>query len=176
MEYFVYGRDLPGAFDLKVRLREEHWSFMDEYADRLIARGPTMTPDESASTGSLHIVDLPDIAAARAFAYEEPYYLAGAFETVLLHRFRNLAGRTMWEFTEAVEDYERFLVFSLDPTAPEPAASKHLIVYGDLLALDGETRIGHAVLLEAPSAESAATVFPATANAEVHPWRFGGRN
>lgn len=37
MEYFVYGRDRPGSGDLKGRMTEEHWAFMDGYADALIA-------------------------------------------------------------------------------------------------------------------------------------------
>ena len=41
---------------------EAHWSYMDGYADRMIARGPTLTDDGAAATGSLHIIDLPDAA------------------------------------------------------------------------------------------------------------------
>ena len=92
MEYFVYGQDRPGSGDLKGKLTEEHWAFMDGYGDALIARGPTLTEDREASTGSLHIVDLPDVEAARAFAYEEPYYRGGAFDSVLLCRFRKHVG------------------------------------------------------------------------------------
>ncbi|WP_067137138.1 YciI family protein [Microtetraspora malaysiensis] len=177
MEYFVYGRDRPGAFGLKVRLSEDHWSFMDGYAKRLVARGPTLTGDAAESTGSLHIVDLPDAEAARAFAYEEPYYRAGVFGSVLLCRFHNVLGRTMWDFTEAVEGYGRFLVIGMDESVPAPVTSKHMIVYGELLALDGEARLGRAALVEAPDREAAAMLLPAggAGRTEVHPWRFGGR-
>ncbi|MEU6738482.1 YciI family protein [Streptosporangium sandarakinum] len=179
MEYFVYGRDRPGAFGLKVRLSEEHWSFMDGYAELLVARGPTMTghDDEAEPTGSLHIVDLPDIEAARAFAYEEPYHRAGVFESVLLCRFRNVLGRTMWEFTDAVDGYDRFLVIAMGEPVPAPVTSRHLIVHGELLSLDGATRLGRAALLEAPDREAAAALLPSGGDGrtEVRPWRFGGR-
>jgi uncharacterized protein len=179
VEYFVYGRDRPGAFELKVSLNEDHWSFMDGYGELLVARGPTMTGDgdDAESTGSLHIVDLPDAEAARTFAYEEPYYRAGAFESVLLCRFRNVLGRTMWEFTEAVDGYGRFLVITMGESDPAPVTSKHLIVYGELLALDGEARLGRAAMVEAPDRETAATLLPTGGDGrtEVHPWRFGGR-
>ncbi|GGP79884.1 YciI family protein [Streptosporangium pseudovulgare] len=180
MEYFVYGRDRPGTFGLKVRLSEEHWSFMDGYAELLVARGPTMTGhgDGAEPTGSLHIVDLPDTEAARTFAYEEPYHRAGIFESVLLCRFRNVLGRTMWEFTDAVDDYGRFLVIAMGESAPAPVTSKHLIVHGELLSLDGETRLGQAALVEAPDREAAAALLPSGGDdgrTEAHPWRFGGR-
>jgi uncharacterized protein YciI len=39
VEYFVYCRDRPGTEELLAELGEAHWSFMDGYADALIARG-----------------------------------------------------------------------------------------------------------------------------------------
>jgi uncharacterized protein YciI len=175
MEYFVYGRDRAGADGLKESLGEEHWAFMDRYDDRLIARGPTLTSqdDEAESTGSLHIVDLADLEALKSFAYDEPYYRAGAFESIDLYRFTNTSGRTMWEFTDAVDGYGRYLVIAMGAGVPEPAASKHLIVYGELLTLDGSSPIGRAATVEAPDPEAAANLLPGST--EVHPWIFGGR-
>ncbi|WP_329003584.1 YciI family protein [Kribbella sp. NBC_00709] len=169
-QYLVYCRDRAGTGELKAQLTEEHWAFMDRYAGELIARGPTLTEDREESTGSLHIVDLPDEEALRAFAYDEPYYLGGAFDTVELFRFDNHTGRTMWEFTAAVEGYGRYLVLTKD--GPRPVTSEHLIVYGDLL--DGDVHVGRAALVEAPDAAVAAELVQA-ADAEVHPWEFGGR-
>ncbi|GAA1603523.1 YciI family protein [Kribbella sancticallisti] len=179
MEYFVYGRDRVGAFPLKVRLKEEHWGFMDGYGEVLVARGPTMTDDsdEAESTGSMHIVELVDAEAARAFAYDEPYYRAGAFESVLLCRFDNALGRTMWDFADAVEDYNRYLVISMGEAGAAPVVSKHVILYGDLLGLDDEAPLGRVALVEAPDQEAAASVLPAGSGGrtEVHLWYFGGR-
>ena len=171
MEYFVLGRDKADGFEIKVALNEEHWAFMDAYADGLIARGPTRTEDGERTTGSLHIVDLPDDEAVRAFAYDEPYYRAGAFETVEIQRFHNHnPGRTMWDFATAVEGYHRYLVLTQD--AARPLTSDHLIMYGDLLT--NNSHAGRAALLEAPTPAAAATLVRAD-NAEVHPWEFGGR-
>lgn len=169
-QYFVYGRDRAGAGDVKAQLTEEHWAFMDRYADELIARGPTLTEDREASTGSLHVVDLPSEKALHSFVYDEPYYLGGAFETVEVYRFRNHLGRTMWEFRNSVDTYNRYLVLSKD--AARPLTSDHLILYGDLL-VDGSHN-GRAALLEAPSPEAAVALIQGE-NAEVHPWEFGGR-
>jgi uncharacterized protein YciI len=172
MEYFVYGRDRPGGFGLKVSLTEEHWAFMDGYADNLIARGPTLTEDGEETTGSFHIVDLPDVAAARSFAYDEPYYRAGVFDEVLLCRFRKHVGTTMWDFTGTVAGQRRYLVLTQDE--PRPVESQYLIMYGDLLDLTEDTHLGRAALVEAPDAEHAAVLLSAKLT-DVHPWEFGGR-
>jgi uncharacterized protein YciI len=172
MEYFVYGRDRVGAFPLKVELGEEHWAFMDRYAEELIARGPTLTHDDedAETTGSLHILGVPDDAAADRFAYNEPYYLAGVFADVLIRRFRKRVGTTMWDFTGAVPSYTRYLLLATDGVHHEPPDSPHVILYGDLL--DGTNLVGQAALVEAPTPEAAAALRP---GAEVHVWRFGGR-
>ncbi len=75
----------------------QHWSYMDRYEAELIARGPTFGEDGKTPTGSVHIVELPDPAAARAFAFDEPNHQAGVYRDVPLRRWRNLLGRTMWE-------------------------------------------------------------------------------
>ena len=98
VEFFCYHRDRPDSSALRDELLEAHWSYMDRFAAELIARGPTL--DGDTPTGSVHIegIDLPDPAAARAFAIDEPYYQAGAYRDVLLRRRRNALGRTMWDF------------------------------------------------------------------------------
>ena len=98
MEFFCYHRDRPGSGALRGEMVEAHWSYMDGYAAELIARGPTLTEDGETATGSVHIVELPDPAAARAFAFDEPNYQAGVYRDVLIRRWRNLLGRTMWDF------------------------------------------------------------------------------
>ena len=70
MEFFCYHRDRPGCVALREELLEEHWSYMDRYASQMIARGPTLASDGCTPTGSLHIVDLPDSAAARGVQRE----------------------------------------------------------------------------------------------------------
>ncbi|HKB46656.1 MAG TPA: YciI family protein [Ktedonobacterales bacterium] len=77
MEYFFYCRDRANTATLREELAEAHWAFMDRYAAAMVARGPTLNADETMATGSMHIVDLPDVAAAQVFAFAEPNYRAG---------------------------------------------------------------------------------------------------
>ncbi|KOY53513.1 YciI family protein [Streptomyces sp. XY332] len=181
MEFLVYHRDRPGSLPLREELLEEHWSYMDQYAKEMIARGPTFAGDGETPSGSVHIVDLPDPAAARAFAFDEPGYQAGVYRDVLLRRWRNALGRTMWDFPGGRSGGNRYLVLGLGAGEPVdlevPADREALIAYGPLLSDDGTAWLGTAALLEAPDPERARAVLTADqyAGVEVHDWEFGGR-
>src|SRR6266699_3393966 len=160
MEFFCYHRDRPGSAALREELLEAHWSFMDRYATQMIARGPTLARDGDTPTGSVHIVDLPDPAAARAFAFDEPNYQAGVYRDVLLRRWRNTLGRTMWDFPGGRTGGNRYLVLVLGTGqaadhAPPPGRHDELVAYGPLLADDGTTWLGTAALLRAPDPQTA---------------------
>ncbi|MBE1530568.1 uncharacterized protein YciI [Actinomadura algeriensis] len=164
---------------LRHELVEAHWSYMDRFDRQLIARGPTFGEDGELS-GSVHIVDLPDPAAARAFAFDEPGYQAGAYRDVLVHRWRNLLGRTMWDFPGGRT--EGFLVLGLgsgsgaDLDVPS-GRDGDLIAFGSLLSDDGEAWLGTAALVRAPDADAARGVLTEEryAAVEVYEWEFGGR-
>jgi uncharacterized protein YciI len=179
-EYFFYCRDKPGTGELRMQLLEAHWSFMDDYADGMIARGPTLTEDGLAATGSLHVVELPDAAAARVFAFEEPNFMAGVYAEVLIRRWRNLLGRTMWEFPGS-DDASRFLVITseTDTEAERRLLAEHearLIVFGELSSDDGSQRVGSALALEAGSRGEVQALLPDSfGRVEIHLWSFGGR-
>jgi uncharacterized protein YciI len=179
MEFFCYHRDRPGSAALRDELLQEHWSYMDRYATELIARGPTFTDDDTP-TGSVHVVDLPDPAAAHAFAFDEPNYQAGVYRDVLVRRWRNMLGRSMWEFPGERSGDNRYLVLGLGAgTAedPVPADRESLIAYGPLLSDDGSAWLGTAALVRAlnPAAALAVLTPGQYAAIEVHQWDFGGR-
>jgi uncharacterized protein len=179
VEFFCYHRDRPGSVTLRAELLEEHWAYMDRYAAEMIARGPTLAGD--TPTGSVHIVDLPDPGAARAFAFDEPNYQAGVYRDVLLRRWRNTLRRTMWDFPRGEADGNRYLVLGLSAGQPAdlavPSGRDGLIAYGPLLSDDGATWLGTAVLVRAPDPDAARAILTPEryADIEVHDWQFGGR-
>ena len=181
MEFFCYHRDRPGSLTLREELAERHWSYMDRYAAEMIARGPTLADDGDTPTGSVHILGLPDPAAARAFAFDEPNFQAGVYRDVLLRRWRNQLGRTMWDFAGGRVDGNRYLVIGLGAgqaaDLPAPPDQDELIAYGHLLSDDGAAWLGTAALVRAPDPERArAILVPGRyADIEVHKWQFGGR-
>jgi uncharacterized protein len=180
VEFFCYHRDRPGSVTLRDGLLEAHWSYMDRFQAAMIARGPTLD-DDGAPTGSVHIVDLPDPAAARAFAFDEPNYQAGVYRDVMLRRWRNLLGRTMWDFPGGREGGHRYLVLGLGegPAADlaVPPGRDELIACGPLLSDDGAAWLGTAALVRAPGPAAARAIMTPDRYAaiEVHSWQFGGR-
>ncbi|MFF2775487.1 YciI family protein [Streptomyces sp. NPDC058052] len=181
MEFLCYHRDRVGSLPLRYELAQEHWAYMDGYAEALIARGPTFADDGETLTGSVHIVDVPDPAAARAFAFDEPNYQAGAYRDVLLRRWHNLLGRTMGEFPGGRDGGNRYLVLGLGGGEAAdgvlPGEPDELIAYGPLLSDDGTTWVGTAALVRAADPDAARAVLTPGryAEIEVHNWEFGGR-
>ena len=124
MEFFVFGRDCDDFDDFSPELDEEHWTYLDAYADRLIARGPTLSESRDHS-GSVHIVRLGGRAAAMAFAHNEPYWRAGLYESLEVARFRNLLGVTMWQRKRRAGAEPSWLAVSRWPVTPErPGADR----------------------------------------------------
>jgi uncharacterized protein YciI len=181
MEFFCYHRDRRGSVALRNELLEEHWSYMDRYATEMIARGPTVASDGQTPTGSVHIVDLPDPTAARAFAFDEPNYQAGVYRDVLLRRWRNTLGRTMWDFSGDRAGGDQYLVLGLGTDQSidldVPSNQDELIAFGPLLSDNGITWLGTAVLIQATDPDTARAILAPDryAEIEVHNWQFGGR-
>jgi hypothetical protein len=166
---------------------------MDEFADGMIARGPTLAADRATWTGSLHIVDLPSAEAAHRFVEREPYNRAGLFDQHLIRRFNNLLGRTMWESPGGSDD-PRFLVIAhslgeagehaLAVALPGPTALARgrLIVHGELLALDEARPVGVVLALQAPRRQAVDALLrdgqarlDGGFDVQILDWEFGGR-
>jgi uncharacterized protein YciI len=194
MQYFFYCRDKAGAFETRKGLLKAHWAFMRRYIDSMVARGPTMSADGKTVTGSMHIVDLPDAAAAQVFAHDDPLAKGGVFRDIMISRFENRSGRTMWQFKGNAND-PRFLYIAPatnDPGRDLLAAQRRylesadcadkVIVHGPLLDGDGDAWRGTVLLLETADRAAAERLIAADptvragcyANAEMLPWRFGG--
>ncbi len=201
MEYLFYCRNKPNVDDLRMEHREEHWSFMDGYDDRFIARGPTLMPDRETATGSMHVVDLQSDEEAKVFAYDEPFAKAGVFDEIIIRRWTNALKRTMWKFDgddsnprflflghgregDDVTDQRNALLEVHRAFLASPEKMKMQILRGPLWDMSGDIWVGSFFLLEAPNRDAAKAFFegePYTENGlyartEFHDWRFGGRH
>ncbi len=66
-----------------------HLAYLDRHRDILVLGGATLADDAQASrTGSVLIVNVPDRAAADAFAADEPFRKAGLFASYTVTRMR----------------------------------------------------------------------------------------
>lgn len=177
-----------------MELLERHWSYMDAFAASMIARGPTLAADRETATGSLHVLGLPSVDAAREFVAREPNNRAGVYAEHFVWRFENLLGRSMWAFTGAAGE-PRFLVIARSapdqgiasgPLPPEERLPtelrERLILYGALSTLDDGEPVGAALAVQAPAREAVAALLAdrrsglsAFPDVEIHDWEFGGR-
>ena len=185
----MYSRDAADSADLRddQELLEEHWSYMDEFAESMIARGPTLGADRETATGSLHVLALPSVDAAREFVAREPNNRAGLYGEHSVWRFENLFGRSMWEFSGQPAE-PRFLIIGRSPVR-RPVSTEilpvelreRLVLYGALTTLDDAEPVGVALALQAPDREVANALIEdertglGAFSLEVHNWEFGGR-
>jgi uncharacterized protein YciI len=153
-------------------LNERHWSYMDGFADRMRARGPTFDRARDTWTGSMHIVDLPGPDAAREFVADEPYHRAGLFTEHRVWRFEDLLGRTMWDY-DGPADQPRFLVLGLG-AAHLDLPGDRVIVRGRLRDLDADRPVGVLLAVQTASRAELDTML-GRADLEVRDWEFGGR-
>jgi len=161
LNFFVYSRDAAETEALRDddELLEQHWSYMDAFAESMVARGPTFREDRETVTGSLHVLELPDVDAARTFVAREPNNSAGVYGEHFLCRFENLLGRTMWEFSSTADE-PKFLVVARSRRRPTPLRSlpaalrARLILYGALSALDDAEPVGVALAVQAQSKQA----------------------
>jgi uncharacterized protein YciI len=190
LDFFVYSRDAEGAGALRDddELLEAHWSYMDRFAESMIARGPTLAADRETATGSLHILGLPSVDAAREFVDREPNNRAGVYAEHSVWRFENLLGRTMWESPNAADE-PRFLIIvrpesgrmRREPVPVESLSAElrdRLILYGALTTLDDAAPVGVALAIQAPDEGVGALLEQGRLGLdeiEVHNWEFGGR-
>lgn len=190
MDFLVYSRDAAGTAELRNDqiLAEHHWSYMDRFAESMIARGPTLDTERATATGSLHVLTLPSIDVVREFVALEPNNRAGLYEEHIVWRFENLLGRSMWEFAGPAAE-PRFLIIGRSrvarpiPTETLPAELlERLIFYGALTTLDGGEPDGIALAVQAPDRESVdgliadeRTGLGAFSEVEIYNWEFGGR-
>ena len=192
MDFLIYGRSALAGDDSETpQLDEAHWSYMDIFADRMTARGPTLSADRQTWTGSLHVVDLPNAEAAQAFAWNDPYHRAGLFTEHLIRHFDNQLGLTMWDSTLRSGDVPFLVLADSDTDGPQPAnenvppspgLAERLIVWGTLSSVPPLRPSGVALALAAPDQDAVRSLIadePAIlggcAEFEIHSWEFGGR-
>lgn len=192
MLFLVHGRD-SALFDVgpdAEERHEAHQAYMDGWLPRLVARGPTLSADGEQHTGSVHVVEVDDLATARTFAGNEPYARTGWQVDVSVHPL--LAGVTgsMWDRPRP--DPERPAAFVRASWAPRPRAADELtelagrlgasappwLFAGLQLTDTGDHSAGFAGSIDLDPAQLKQVthnLLGAQVEVEVHRWRRGGR-
>lgn len=94
MWYAIIGRDAPDSLERRKACRPAHLQRIQALADagRVLLAGPfpavdNEDPGEAGFTGSLMVVDFPDLEAATDWAKEDPYMQQGVFEQINVKPF-----------------------------------------------------------------------------------------
>ncbi|HTX50404.1 MAG TPA: YciI family protein [Caulobacteraceae bacterium] len=84
--------DKPDALPLRLANRGAHFAYIGGLAGVLRLGGPFLD-DKGDMAGSLMIIEVEDLAAAKAFSAGDPYVKAGLFQSVDIRPWRHTAGK-----------------------------------------------------------------------------------
>lgn len=97
MLYAIIGEDAPNSMEKRLAARPEHLARLDalQQDGRLVLAGPfpaidSPDPGPAGFTGSLIVAEFESLAAARAWAEDDPYRAAGVFAQVSVKPFRKV--------------------------------------------------------------------------------------
>ena len=97
MLYASICEDAAGSLPLRLETRPAHLERLRalQAEGRLILAGPHPAvdcedPGDAGFTGSLIVAEFPDLAAARAWADEDPYRRAGVYDRVTIKPFKKV--------------------------------------------------------------------------------------
>ena len=82
--------DKPGALQTRLDNRPAHVEHLNASGAVELA-GPFLDP-QGNMTGSLIVLQVPDLGAAAAWAAADPYAVAGLFESVSLREWKKVIG------------------------------------------------------------------------------------
>ena len=92
MLFVLICTDKPNATALRADTRQRHLAYIDAHKDQVKIAGPFTSDDGQTMLGSMIIIEAADAAAARTFAANDPYALAGLFQSVEIKPWRWLIG------------------------------------------------------------------------------------
>jgi uncharacterized protein YciI len=88
MLYIIYQEDRTDGAAVRAANREAHFAYLERHKDIMVLGGALLAEDGTTRTGSVLIINVPDLAAAEAFSREEPFRKAGLFRSVKISRMR----------------------------------------------------------------------------------------
>jgi uncharacterized protein YciI len=90
MHFALIALDKPGTLTVRQANRAAHLAYIEKTGCVQLA-GPFLD-DAGEMTGSLLVLDLPDMDAAQAWAAEDPYAKAGLFDSVTIRAWKKVIG------------------------------------------------------------------------------------
>jgi uncharacterized protein YciI len=88
--FSVTNLDKDGALSIRLDNRAAHVDYLKALGDALHLAGPLLSDDGETMIGSQLIVEFTDLAAAHAWASEDPYAKAGLFASSTVRPFKKV--------------------------------------------------------------------------------------
>lgn len=86
----LMAKDKPGALNIRTENRPAHLEYLK--STDLVAQAGPLLDDDGGMIGSLIVLEVPDMAAARDWAANDPYAKAGLFAEVTLTHWNRVIG------------------------------------------------------------------------------------
>jgi uncharacterized protein YciI len=90
MHFAIVCFDKTNGGEIRKTVRPAHLEYLEKHRPQILVTGPMLGDDGETPIGSLLILDLKDMAAAKAFAAGDPYNKAGLFESVTVKAWRKV--------------------------------------------------------------------------------------
>ncbi len=88
IQVLFHGLDAPAGMDIRNNNRDAQEGYLEEQANSVMCHGPMLTDDGGSCIGSVVLLDVPDMATARALMDDDPLYQAGCYQDITFHRWR----------------------------------------------------------------------------------------
>lgn len=90
--FAIICHDKPDSMALRMATRPAHLAHIQPLVDegRLLCAGPTPVPNSDTVNGSIIIAEFADLAAAQVWADNDPYALAGLFNSVRVTPYKKV--------------------------------------------------------------------------------------
>ena len=93
MLFVIHGIDKPDS-PIRNRLIDQHRAHMDAGPIRVVASGPLMDDQGEQMVGSNTIVDCENRRTVDQVMVDEPFNVAGLYETMTINRWHQRVGKT----------------------------------------------------------------------------------
>lgn len=90
MKIAIICTDKPGALQIRLDTRSEHLAYLEQTG--VVEQAGPFLNEAGDMCGSLLILEIADLAAAQAWADNDPYAKAGLFESVSIQAWKRVIG------------------------------------------------------------------------------------
>ncbi|MEP7239290.1 MAG: YciI family protein [Devosia sp.] len=93
MHFALIAYDRPNAVAERAAIRPQHLNYRETLGDRLVLAGPFLN-DRGEGIGTILIIEAPALEAARESFADDPYAIAGLFDSVTIKPWRLSINKT----------------------------------------------------------------------------------